>query len=144
MPIQPDYETASEPKSDRKYFSVAEANRALPYVRRIVEDVRQTYREAVALQERVERPMPGEDADTLQDQYAASIDQLNHFVDELHQVGVELKDYDLGLIDFPALHEGREVCLCWRRGEDTIVAWHETAAGFAGRQDLTLLHPTKL
>ncbi len=45
-----------------------------------------------------------------------------------------------GLIDFPTTWQGREVYLCWRRGEPTIEAWHELEEGFVGRQELTLEH----
>jgi len=47
-----------------------------------------------------------------------------------------LKDYEMGLIDFPAVHQGREVYLCWKLGEKQIVAWHEVDAGFSGRRDV--------
>ena len=46
-------------------------------------------------------------------------------------------DYDKGLIDFPSLHDGREVYLCWRLGEPQVAYWHELDAGFAGRQKLS-------
>jgi hypothetical protein len=47
-----------------------------------------------------------------------------------------LKDLNLGLLDFPSLREGREVYLCWRYGEETVEYWHDTDAGYAGRQKL--------
>ena len=50
--------------------------------------------------------------------------------------GVDVKDLDHGLIDFPSLREGRIVYLCWRLGEDRIAYWHELDAGFAGRRPL--------
>ena len=129
----------SAPRPGRRYFTLDEANRAVPYVTRIMNDVRQTYRHAVALQQQLERPLPGDDTDRVQNDYERAVDELNRYVDELHTVGVELKDYDMGLIDFPAMHQGREVCLCWRSGEEQIVAWHEMDAGFSGRQDVKLL-----
>ena len=54
----------------------------------------------------------------------------------IQEIGCELKDIDSGLLDFPALREGREVYLCWRYGEDHIRFWHDLDAGFAGRQPL--------
>jgi len=47
-----------------------------------------------------------------------------------------VKDLTIGLIDFVALHDGREVYLCWQYGEESIQFWHEIEAGFAGRQPL--------
>jgi hypothetical protein len=51
-------------------------------------------------------------------------------------LGVQLKDFDSGLCDFPHLRDGRVVLLCWKQGEDRIAWWHEVEAGFAGRQPL--------
>jgi hypothetical protein len=62
--------------------------------------------------------------------------RLQALIEELDGIGVELKGVDDGLVDFPSNREGRVVCLCWRLGEDTIAWWHETDAGFAGRQPL--------
>ena len=53
-------------------------------------------------------------------------------------IGVDLKDPSRALLDFPALHEGREILLCWKADEETITHWHETAAGIAGRKSVAL------
>ena len=135
-----------EPQApERKYFTLDQANRALPYISRITDDIRQSYRRAVSLQEQLDQPVPEDDVDLLRDEYEQTIGRLNRYVDELHDVGVELKDYEVGLVDFPSTHEGREILLCWKSGEDHIEAWHEVHAGFAGRQDVTSLikPPTK-
>ena len=55
---------------------------------------------------------------------------------ELERRGVIVKDLDRGLVDFPYLREGREVYLCWLKGESRIEYWHDTDVGFAGRQPL--------
>ncbi|MEX2671946.1 MAG: DUF2203 domain-containing protein [Phycisphaeraceae bacterium] len=142
MTAKPQFEPAAEPQPDRKYFTLEEANKALPYVSRIAEDIRGAYRHALTLQEQLETASPEEDVSAAQREYERAIAELNRFVDELHQVGVELKDYDQCLLDFPAVHEGREVYLCWKRGENEVHAWHEIDAGFTGRQDVSLLqHP---
>lgn len=125
--------------TDRKFFTLEEANASLPYVQRVVDDIRTTYRIAVALQQRMESPLPTDDTAALGRDYTANVDKLNGYVEELAAVGAELKDYDLGLIDFPAMHDGREVCLCWKHGESDILAWHEVDTGFAGRQSIETL-----
>jgi hypothetical protein len=61
-------------------------------------------------------------------------DTLHRFEDELAEVGCQLKDHRIGLIDFPALREGREVLLCWKLGEEMIGHWHEVSEGFGGRK----------
>ncbi len=127
-------------ESDRQFFSLDEANHALPYVSRVTQDIQTAYRHAVALQEKLESLAGEEDElDRLTDAYEDAVDRLNRCVDELHLTGAELKDYDLGLVDFPAHHDGREICLCWKIGEARIGAWHEADSGYSGRRDVALL-----
>jgi hypothetical protein len=67
---------------------------------------------------------------------------MQEYEQELRRLGVELKDYDTGLIDFPCWMNNRAVYLCWRLGEPEVSHWHELEAGFAGRQKL-LANPAK-
>lgn len=133
-----------QPRAKKKFFTVVEANRALPYVSRIMEDIRTSYSRARELEDRMDRPMPDDNTQKMQDEFDRTIEDLNRFVQELQQVGVHIKDYDLGLLDFPGEHEGREICLCWKRGEDKIHAWHEVDGGYAGRKDLKMLEKSTL
>ena len=61
---------------------------------------------------------------------------MQEFEEELHKLGVELKDPNTGLVDFPSMRNAREVYLCWRLGEPGVEYWHELNAGFAGRQSI--------
>ncbi len=127
------------PKKGKKYFTVAEANRALVYVSRIVDEISEHYQRVMALRKEIEQGRHSETKSPGRSEYELLMDRLNGLIDELHQVGVELKDLELGLLDFPAVHEGREIYLCWHRGEREVRAWHEVDAGYAGRQDVSLL-----
>ena len=62
------------------------------------------------------------------------IDQMQAAVGRIDSLSISLRDIESGLIDFPALVNGRQVCLCWRLGEDAIGWWHELSAGIAGRR----------
>jgi hypothetical protein len=62
--------------------------------------------------------------------------ELRAALTELQAMDVVLRDLDRGLVDFPAIRDGREVYLCWEEGEDEISFWHEPEAGFAGRRPL--------
>ncbi|MEX2213183.1 MAG: DUF2203 domain-containing protein [Phycisphaeraceae bacterium] len=126
---------------DRKFFTLEEARRALPYVARVVKDIMACYSYVLELRERLEIPRPDDTTSELKRDYETGMEKLNTLLEEMQQVGVELKDFERGLVDFPAWHDGREVCLCWHVGESSIGAWHELDAGFAGRQDITLLEP---
>ncbi len=124
-------------ESEKKVFSLEHANRALPYISRIVDDITSVYARIIELRRSADRP-GGADIET-ERAYEKTMDRLGELVDELHAVGVELKDFELGLVDFPAIHQGRDVLLCWKRGEKTIAHWHEVDAGLSGRQSVNLL-----
>ena len=64
--------------------------------------------------------------------------ELVAVLEELERVGVQVKDLDRGLVDFPCLHRGRVVLLCWELGEDEVAYWHGADEGFAGRRPLPL------
>lgn len=69
--------------------------------------------------------------------YVKALYEIGKITTELHDLGIQLKDYSRGLIDFPSMREGRVVLLCWQLGEDEIIEWwHELEAGFTGRQRL--------
>jgi hypothetical protein len=124
-------------------FTVESANRTLPLVRRIVEDLVREYTRwqqrlkeceiaaaGVQSAQRAETAALQREVQTL----AAGIEGL---VEELASLGAEAKaPLDAGLVDFPGEIDGRPVYLCWRLGEPTIQHWHEIDAGFAGRQPL--------
>ena len=66
--------------------------------------------------------------------YFDLLERIHTTLREVTSLGCEVKDLESGLIDFPSTHEGRNVYLCWRLGEDRVTHWHEVDAGFAGRQ----------
>ena len=72
----------------------------------------------------------------LQRELSLHAQALRKLADELDSFGCELKDPDLGLIDFLSLRNGREIYLCWHLGEERINFWHYLHTGFAGRQPL--------
>jgi len=115
-------------KSRRKFFTPAEANRALPLVRSIVSDILDRARE---LRDREGRPAGAGEADERE----AIRQDILAMMEELEQLGATFKDWDfeLGLVDFPAKIDGREVLLCWRSNEDRVRWYHAPDAGFAGR-----------
>ncbi len=111
----------------------------LPYVSRIVTDVMAAYQQVTQLRRQLEGSPESANVAQLERDYETQMQRLSDLVDELHSAGVELKDFEKGLIDFPAIFEGREVLLCWHEGEPQVDHWHEVDAGFAGRQSVALL-----
>jgi hypothetical protein len=126
-----------------RVFTVEQATNTLPLVRRIVEDLVVTvgrWQERIREYEVASASVTPEGGDGRAAELEREAEQLagevDGFVAELGSLGIEVKDYAQGLIDFPAEREGRPVYLCWRLGEPTVQFWHEVDAGFAGRQPL--------
>ena len=137
------------PSRPKRRFTLVEANRSLPLVQRVVGDIVKTHAQAMQLQQELERQPSGKNAKQapppataagLQGRLDACMNKLEDFVDELSEIGCELKDYQTGLIDFVGRHDGRDVYLCWKLGEERITHWHELDSGFAGRQSISKLH----
>jgi hypothetical protein len=116
-----------------------EANKSLPLVKRVVADIVHTHAEASKLQQQIERGAPKGELASIQDRLEQAMHRLEDYVDELAEIGCDLKDYQMGLIDFTGRHQGRDVCLCWKLGEEKIAYWHELESGFAGRKPVSLL-----
>jgi hypothetical protein len=125
-------------------FTVDHANRTLPLVRRIVEDVVRSHRrwqEAIVeldlLVPGVRADMPDPRAIALEREIQSIARDIDQFQGELVALGIQLKDRRIGLIDFPSEMDGRRVLLCWRLGEPSVQYWHDEQTGYAGRQPLS-------
>ncbi|MFN7016546.1 MAG: DUF2203 domain-containing protein [Fimbriimonadales bacterium] len=126
-------------KPFQRYFTVSEANALLPELRvkllrlqAMLQRLREEYGEKetdLLKRERTNGKHPewGE---------SSIAREIHKAVDELHQMGVYLRDIDQGIVDFPHLRDGREVMLCWRLGEERVQYYHELDAGFRGRKPL--------
>src|SRR5471032_1768641 len=124
-------------------FTVEQANRTLPLVRKIVEDVVQQHRrwrEAILELDLVASTARADDprdrAEQLEREAHSLARELDGYQRELEALGIRLKDRRLGLVDFPSEMSGRHVLLCWRLSEPEVQFWHEVDSGYAGRQPL--------
>jgi len=124
-----------------KLFTVEEANSLLVSVRPIVRSIQRahhrliSYRDAAG--EAAEGAKHGGGGMVQGARYAKLIVELSLCAGELEGLGVQLKDYARGLIDFPSMRDGRVVLLCWKADEgDQLEWWHDVEAGFGGRQPL--------
>jgi hypothetical protein len=129
-----------------RYFTLEEANALLPWLEEQFARIMPVRDELAARQEQLlilfrENRSNGssskeqELADT-QRTVNRLTQQLQEGLQEIARRGILVRDLGRGLVDFPSYREGREVHLCWLRGEERIAYWHETDAGFAGRQPL--------
>lgn len=132
-----------------RYYDIDEANATLPDVERILLGLRDQRQELIRLRDQVIEAQasagtaPAGTASrtrTLRLRMQFLIDQMQAGVAQLVEQDVTLREIEAGLIDFPALANGRQIWLCWRLGEGPIEYWHEMDDGFAGRRliaDLT-------
>jgi hypothetical protein len=121
-------------------YSAELANRALPLVRRIVEDMVMRYRDWQDAVSRFEyattkstASAPDPEANALQSAAEALAAEVDLHVGELTELGVLVRAFDSGVVDFPGDLDGRPVCFCWMRGEPAVAHWHEVDAGFDQR-----------
>jgi hypothetical protein len=129
---------------DFKLFSLEEAERTLPLVRQIVQDLTLEYPAWRAAVARFELLTGGARADwgetrelvTAREEVARHADRINRYLQEFDGIGCVFKGFEAGLVDFYSLREDRPVFLCWRLGEDRIRYWHEIDSGFSGRQPI--------
>jgi hypothetical protein len=130
-----------------RYFTLAEARAALPVVGQNIREAVQArahYVEAeTAIQNLAQRilMMGGLNVDTAaaeawKAQFDSSAQALKNAMERIEDLGVLVKDLDIGLIDFPTLFRGEEVYLCWRMDESDIAHWHGVNEGFSGRRPI--------
>ena len=138
--------------AEARIFTLEEAERTLPLLRRILTDLKTEYRvwqEALGEYELLSgatRAGEGESDELVAARRAVteSADRISGYLEEIGAIGCLFKGFDAGLVDFYTLREDRLVFLCWRVDEEHITHWHEVDAGYAGRQpvDATFLTTT--
>ena len=124
-----------------KLFTLEEANALLPAVRQILLRIKRSRQRLAAFSAQAklasENAEQGGGGMTEGIRYAKLLTDFTDEMSHLDLLGVQLKDFDRGLIDFPSLRDGRVVLLCWQLGEgDELEWWHDVDAGFAGRTPL--------
>lgn len=128
-----------------KVWSVDEANRALPFLREILTVlIEQNKRAELArealleLEEQARNNGHGLDREMehRQARLRDTLAQVRQGIEQLRSLGCEIKDLEVGLLDFPSFRGDREVLLCWRMDEPAVMYWHDPDKGFSSRQPL--------
>ena len=130
-----------------QYFTLHQAQRLLPEVERLLRDAlfhkhefQKAHEELEQINDRI-RMAGGSRVNpsallSLRARRDTSASTLKQLLDDIQETGAQVKDLDVGLIDFMSLYENREVCLCWKFGEDAIHFWHGAEEGFRGRKPI--------
>lgn len=128
-----------------RHFTLKEAERLLPEVERAIREAirgKAEYEEADGqfngyLQRLAQLGgvlVDRDAASNLKQRREELAERLRSMIEEIHELGCEVKDLDTGLIDFRSYYRGEEVYLCWKLGEDGISWWHGLQDGFRGRR----------
>ena len=130
-----------------RYFSLEEAQSLLPVVEALLKRALEAKRAAEEVEEKLEALgrkvflMGGMFLDIERVRrnraaYEAHMQQAKDSLGEIDAIGVQVKDLEQGLLDFPSILDGKAVLLCWKLGEPAIAHWHTEEEGFAGRKPL--------
>ena len=118
--------------SNQRLYTVEEANKSLPLIRRIVQDIIETW-------QKMDHLVSGGGELSLDSKEFGKLKaNLAESFDELQDLGVEFKDwnFEVGLIDFPAVLNGKEVYLCWKTGEESVSHFHGMEETFNCRKKI--------
>lgn len=122
-----------------RYFTLQEANETLELIRPLMDEVQEIRQKILDKQPEawpaIEKAA-GNGGNRSSSSMVQDFEKLEALIHHIQETDVVIKDINLGLLDFPALKDGREVYLCWQYGEGEIAFWHEVEAGFAGRQPI--------
>jgi len=122
-----------------KFFTLEEANKALKTIRPLMDEIQAIRRKILEKQPEawtaIERSV-GNGGNRTLSRMVQDFERLDALVHRILDTGAQIKDINIGLLDFSARKDGREVYLCWQHGEGEIAYWHEVDAGYAGRQPI--------
>lgn len=116
-----------------RYFTVAEANAALPRLRELIEYASNCYQQVKSLAAVARQPDPSADVEGLLSQVEDLRSEIARIVEHVHAEGVEVKAVETPLLAFPAIYRGREVFLSWQQGERRVGWWHPASSGLERR-----------
>jgi hypothetical protein len=121
-----------------RHFTREEANALLPQLTALLAQLRESRDELtdVEAHEALADAAPTNGGGEEGRQVGIAFLEVRRLLETVEQAGIVLRDIDRGLVDFPALMDGREVYLCWELGEDEVGYWHDLEGGYGGREPL--------
>ena len=122
-----------------KYYTLVEANEALQVIRPLMEEVMRIRQRILANQPEIWSAVEksaGNGGNPVLSKMVLEFEKFDALIHKIQDAGAQIKDINIGLLDFSAQKDGREVYLCWQHGEGDIAYWHEVDAGYAGRQPI--------
>jgi hypothetical protein len=134
-----------------KYFTIEEANKTLVLVSPIVQDIIRKRRKMISVkndikifQEKYDQNIFAEEIQKLTKNLKIISKEITYHLEELEMIGCYLKDFELGIVDFPSVLNGRVIFLCWMFGEKEINSWHQVTKGVETRERIIDKFETRL
>lgn len=122
-----------------RLFTLSEANHLIPQLNTRLMSVRQAKAVLARTKDDIRKASAQAQyggGSTVGPLYISSLQQISTNLQAIQEMGVLVKDLEMGLCDFPHLRDGRVVFLCWKLGEQEIKWWHETSTGYKDRSPL--------
>jgi len=123
----------------QRYFTVEEANATLPRLETWLATMRRAKHEMEALSEEIAPVLANaylNSGSAAASRFVCALHIYHQLADRIEEEGIQLRDVEMGLVDFPSWRFDREIHLCWRSGEPEVLYWHEVNAGFQNRRRL--------
>ncbi len=126
----------------KKTFDLSEANKALIFIKPIVLDIQKTWtdlnnaKSVLELEITNGKNLTEAQLIQMEQEIQNNLKRIEHYMQELEQVGCVFKDFGKGVVDFPSFYKNNEIFLCWHCDEETVSNWHFTDAGFDGRREI--------
>jgi len=128
---------------NRKYFTPEQANNSLVLVEPIVKDIVSKRRKMIIFKRAIKKGQQAEQTPDIEKAVNGLVSSLKecsveitHHLEELEMIGCYLKDFELGVVDFPSILKGRVVYLTWQLGEKKVCNWHEIVHNFDKKQPI--------
>jgi hypothetical protein len=121
-----------------RHYTVAQANAALEFVAERIERLRaaRVQLSDEEAREALDEAAPTNGGGAPGRVVSEAFLELQRALSDLQEMEIVLRDLERGLVDFPALRDGREIYLCWEEGEEEIAFWHDQESGYGGREPL--------
>jgi hypothetical protein len=121
---------------EERAYTVQEANDLLPFLAPTLVELREKFEEAARIRKKMATASRSNGWSTARDEWTSKLARVDELMDRINGWGIQLRDIRTGLVDFPGIHAGEEVWLCWRLGETEVAHWHSRTEGFEGRRPL--------